>query len=116
MRYSISTGLLCVALAYSGFALASENAMNHAAMDGQQAIPVQAHKAHGVVNKIDLQNSKINLTHGPIKSLGWPGMTMDFTVKDATILKNIKVGQKVDFEVVKEGSGKFYISRITPLK
>lgn len=116
MRYPISTSLLCAALLHSGLALASENnsGMNHAAMDGQQAVPVQAHKAQGVVNKIDMQNGKINLTHGPIKSLGWSGMTMDFAVKDAKILNHIKAGQKVSFEVINEGPGKYFVSNITP--
>jgi len=116
MRYSISTSLLFLALVHSGIALASENnnGMNHATMAGMQAMPIQAHKAQGVINKIDMQNSKINLTHGPIKSLGWSGMTMDFAVKDATILKHVKVGQKVNFEVVNEGAGKYYVTHITP--
>lgn len=116
MKYSISTSLLFLALLHSGIALASENnnGPNHATMEGMQAVPIQAHKAQGVVNKIDLQNSKINLTHGPIKSLGWPGMTMDFAVKDATILKHVRVGQKVNFEVVNEGPGKYFVTRITP--
>jgi Cu/Ag efflux protein CusF len=118
MKYSISTSLLFLALVHSGIALASENynGMNHATMEGMQAVPIQAHKAQGVVNKIDLQNSRINLTHGPIKSLGWSGMTMDFAVKDATILTHVKVGQKVNFEVVNEGPGKYFITRITPAK
>ena len=116
MRYPISASLLCVALAYSGIALASENAVNHAAMDGQHAMSVQIHRAQGKVNKIDLQNSKINLTHGPIQSLGWSGMTMDFAVKDAMILKHVRVGQRVDFEVVNEGPGKYLVTRITPAK
>jgi len=116
MRYPISTSMLCLILANSGIALASENdgGMNHAAMEGQHAMPIQAHKGQGMVNKIDLQNSKINLTHGPIKSLGWPGMTMDFVVKDTAILKHLKAGQKVDFEVVNEGPGKIFVTRITP--
>jgi len=116
MRYPITTSLLCVVLAHSGIALAGDKVMNHAEMERQQAMPIQAHKAQGVVNKIDMQSSKINLTHGPIKSLGWSGMTMDFAVKDAKILEHIKVGQKVNFEVVNEGPGKYFVTRVTPAK
>lgn len=116
MRNTISISLLFAALAHSGIALANENGngMNHATMEGTHAMPVQAHKAQGVVNKIDLQHGKVNLTHGPIKSLGWSGMTMDFAVKDATILKHVKPGQQVNFEVVNEGPGKYFVTRITP--
>ena len=120
MKYAISSSLLLVMLAGSGTVLAGEHGkgMNHADMQNmKQSISVtQGHKAEGVANGIDLQHGKINLTHGPIESLGWPGMTMDFAVKDKAILKGINPGQKVTFEVVQEGPGKFYVNRITPLK
>jgi len=116
MRNQIATSLLLVVLAHSGIVLASEsdNAMNHAAMVGEKALPVKAHKAQGVVNRIDVQHGTINLTHGPIKSLGWSGMTMDFSVKDSKILNKVKIGQKVNFEVVNEGPGKYFVTKITP--
>lgn len=81
---------------------------------GRATAPVN--KTQGIVNRIDITQGKINLTHGPVATLGWPGMTMDFTVVDASILKGIQAGQKVEFEIVKARPGKFYISRITPLK
>ncbi len=91
---------------------AHQHNMNHAEMHAS----VQGHSGQGVVNKVDLQSNKVNLTHGPIPSLGWPGMTMDFKVKDATLLQNIKPGQKVTFGVIKEAPKKFVVTRITPQK
>lgn len=44
-------------------------------------------------------------THGPVKNLGWPGMTTDFRVKDRALLNKLKAGQKVDFEIGKDASG-----------
>lgn len=120
MKYTISSSLLLVLLTGSGAVLAGEHmkGMNHADMQNmkQSISATQGHKAEGVANSVDLQHGKINMTHGPVESLGWPGMTMDFTVKDKAILKGIKPGQKVEFEVVKEGPGQFYVNRITPLK
>jgi len=118
MKHNISIGLLLLAFAHSGLVLASDKdpGMDHSAMKGGSAMQAQTHKAEGVVNKIDVQHNIVNLTHGPIKSLGWSGMTMDFQVKDVAILKNVKAGQKVDFEVVNEGPGKYYVTRITPAK
>ncbi|MDP1634566.1 MAG: copper-binding protein, partial [Gallionellaceae bacterium] len=96
MKSIISSSLLLVLLAGSGAVLAGEHqaGMNHATMQGMEhtASAVQVHNGEGMVNKIDLEHSKINLTHGPVKSLGWPGMTMDFKVKDNAILKGIKPG------------------------
>lgn len=120
MKNIISSSLIFALLAGSGVVLAGEHqaGMNHTAMQGMQHTDsaMQVHKAEGVVNKIDLEHGKINLTHGPVKSLGWAGMTMDFKVKDKTVLKDVKAGQKVAFEIVNEGPGQFYIVRITPLK
>jgi hypothetical protein len=52
-----------------------------------------AHAGHGhaqgtgTVNSVDASGHKINLTHGPIPALGWPGMTMDFAVAPAVDLR-----------------------------
>jgi Cu/Ag efflux protein CusF len=53
---------------------------------------------NGVVQKVDETAGKITLKHGPIKSLGMnEGMTMVFGI-DPSLLKSIKVGDKVVFQ------------------
>ncbi|MFZ5503061.1 MAG: copper-binding protein [Pseudomonadota bacterium] len=121
MKYITLNGLLAILFALStpAFAAESMTGMKHAEIKHMQHTGTQAtqgHQAEGVLNSIDLQNRKINLTHGPVKSLGWPGMTMNFSFKDAAILKGIQPGQKVAFEIVKEAPKKFYVSKITALK
>ena len=112
--FSLSAFLLATSTA----ALAADHMQHMSQADMQQTDmhAAQTHMGQGVVNKIDLQQNKINMTHGPIESLGWPGMTMDFKVKDAAILKGIKPGQKVMFELVNEGPRMYFITRITPQK
>ena len=53
----------------------------------------------GVVKKIDAGAGKITLTSGPIKSLDMDedNMTMVFRVQDPAMLKQVKVGDKVQF-------------------
>ena len=60
----------------------------------------QDEMVNGVVKKIDTGAGKITLTSGPIKSLDMDedNMTMVFRVKDPTMLKQVKVGDKVQFE------------------
>jgi len=101
-------------LATTSTAVLAEN-HQHNMQSGMHAA-AQGHVGQGVANKIDPQHKKINLTHGPIKSLGWPGMTMDFSVKDAAVLQGIEAGQQVTFEVVNEGPKKYLVTRITPQK
>jgi len=112
MRYPITTSLLFIALAQSGFALADDQGQNM----NNSAMQMQTHMGHGVVNSVDMQHGMVNMTHGPINSLGWPGMTMNFKVRDPAILKNVKPGEKVNFGIVKEGPGKFVVTDVTPAK
>ena len=83
-------------------------------MEAGKAAEGQAHKGQGTVNNVDAKAGKVNLTHGPIASLKWPGMTMDFQVKDPAVLKGVTPGQKVEFNIVQTGPGQFVISRIAP--
>jgi Cu/Ag efflux protein CusF len=54
----------------------------------------------GVVKKIDAGAGKITLTSGPIKKLDMDedNMTMVFRVQDPAMLKQVKVGDKVQFD------------------
>lgn len=114
MKFAPLTLSLCL-LASSTVALAEDH-MHSMQHGGDMHTMSQGHMGHGVVNKIDLQHNKVNMTHGPIQSLAWPGMTMDFKVKDAAILKGLKPGQQVTFEVVNEGPRQYFVTRITPQK
>ena len=86
----------------------------HAAEMKDKSSAAQVHKGQGTVNRIDEKASKVNLTHGPIATLKWPGMTMDFQVKDTAVLKGVTPGQKVEFDIVQAGPSEFVITRIAP--
>ena len=57
----------------------------------------QSALVNGQVTKIDAAQGKITLRHEPIKNLDMDSMTMVFGV-DPTMLKGVKVGDKVKFE------------------
>lgn len=71
----------------------------------------QSHQATGVVKRIDPAKGVVSLKHGPVKSLNWPGMTMDFNVRDPKLLAGVKLDQKINFEFV-EDKGRYVISSI----
>jgi Cu(I)/Ag(I) efflux system protein CusF len=62
---------------------------------------------NGEVKKIDETAGKITLKHGPIKNLDMDedGMTMVFRVQDPGMLKQVKVGDKVQFEAERATAG-----------
>jgi Cu(I)/Ag(I) efflux system protein CusF len=61
------------------------------------------HSADGVVKGMD-PSGKVTLQHGPVKSLGWPAMSMGFAVKDKALMDKLAVGNKVHVEFQKQGS------------
>lgn len=67
----------------------------------------QSAMVNGEVRKIDEAAGKITLKHGPIKSLDMDedGMTMVFRVQDPSMLKQVKVGDKVQFEAERASGG-----------
>jgi Cu(I)/Ag(I) efflux system protein CusF len=81
-----TTKLAAAALAFSLFASLSASA--------EDAM------VKGEVKKIDQAAETITLTSGPIKSLDMDedNMTMIFRVQDPAVLKQLKVGDKVQFE------------------
>jgi len=56
------------------------------------------------VVKVYPKEKRILLKHGPIPNLGMSAMTMEFGVKNSTMLNSLKPGDKVKFtaEMVKE--------------
>ena len=71
----------------------------------------------GEVKKVDAAGGKITMTSGPIKNLDMEDddMTMVFRVQDPAMLKQVKPGDKVLFEVRRE-NGQIAITAIQKSK
>jgi Cu/Ag efflux protein CusF len=67
------------------------------------------------VRKVDKENKKITLKHGPIKSLDMPPMTMVFQVADTSMLDKLQPGDKVRFRATSD-AGKMTVTEIQPVK
>ncbi len=74
----------------------------------------RTHKASGTVDALDPARGTLEITHGPIASLNWPGMSMEFQVKDKALLGGLKPGQAVEFEIAQAKPGEFVIVRLAP--
>ncbi len=83
----------------------AEQGMDHQHMDMKADKPAKAaaHKASGTVTRVDEATKKVSIQHGAVPTLGWPAMTMTFTVKDAALLPKLAKDKKVDFEFVQQG-------------
>ncbi|MFV0480676.1 MAG: copper-binding protein [Campylobacteraceae bacterium] len=58
----------------------------------------------GVVKAIDKTTKKVTIEHEPIASLSWPAMTMRFTYEDESLIKDLKVNDKISFNFVQQGT------------
>ena len=70
---------------------------------GKSTMHAGAHAADAVVKSVD-PTGKVMLQHGPVKSLGWPAMTMGFAVRDKALMNKLAVGSKVHVEFDKQGN------------
>ena len=55
------------------------------------------HTAEGTLNSVDQATGKVSITHGPVASANWPGMTMSFKLADPSAAASLKPGQRVEF-------------------
>jgi len=67
--------------------------------------------SEGTVRKLDVAAGNVTLAHGPLANLGMPAMTMRFVATPASLLKGVKVGDRVRF-VAEERDGKLAVTAI----
>ncbi|MGJ7491395.1 copper-binding protein [Variovorax sp. ZT4R33] len=75
------------------------------------AASTSAEMAEGEVRKVDKENQKLTIKHGPLKNLDMPGMTMVFQVQDAAMLDKVQAGDKVRF-IAEKLDGKFTVTKM----
>ena len=118
LRSILIAGVVGTAAAFAGIALAQSGHDHHAAPAAATTKVAQtapAEMSEGEVRKIDKENRKLTLKHGPLKNLDMPPMTMAFQVSDPAMLSKLKVGDKVRFVAANPG-GQLTVTEIQPAK
>ena len=72
----------------------------------------EAIEAVAVINSIDIENHKVNVSHEPIAALSWPAMTMDFSVSESVNLEGLEKGSTVTIVLAKDEDGIYAIQEI----
>ncbi len=84
-------------------------------LHGSQAKPAggtaKTHSAEGTVESVDSKAGSVSIAHEPVASLKWPGMTMEFKVKDPALLQGMKAGAKISFEFTEQAPGEWLVVR-----
>ena len=100
----IATTLL--AGSFSAMASSHQGAANAGtkAMPQTSAVAPSGDMTDGEIRKVDVENKKVTIKHGVIKSLDMPAMTMVFQVKEPAMLAKLKAGDKIRFSAEAAGS------------
>lgn len=102
MKIAFCVSALSLAMLVSAPALAAdEHDAHHAASPA--AAGAVAELTEGTVKKVDKAAGKLTITHGPLKSLDMPPMTMVFRAADAAMLDKVKVGDRIRFDATRAG-------------
>jgi len=71
----------------------------------------QTDMVDGQITKVDQSAGKLTIKHGPIKKFDMDGMTMVFRAQDPAMLKSVKAGDKIRFDVDKV-NGQFTVIKL----
>jgi len=74
-----------------------------------------APQSEGEVRKVDREQGKLTLRHGPLDNLGMPPMTMVFKAADPKLLDGLKEGDKVKFSAERL-NGVITVTAIEPVR
>jgi len=89
----------------------TDRATNATAAQPKQKINSVGHQAQGILEAVN-PDGTVSITHEPIKSLGWPGMTMDFALANSSLATGIKPGSAISFELVERKPDEWVITKM----
>jgi len=73
--------------------------------------PQPAELSEGEITRWDPRTLRLTLKHGEIKNLEMPPMTMVFRVAEASVVGDLKLGDKVRFRA-EQANGAYHVKRI----
>ena len=95
------------ALAQAPATAASDSHSSHHPAASAQQTPL----SEGEITRWDPRTLRLTLKHGEIKNLDMPPMTMVFRVSDASVVGDLKPGDKVRFQA-EQVNGAYHVKQI----
>ena len=112
VMYFISN--FCVVLVVTGFITMQQteaSSIQLADAAAAQKETAMSHEGTAAVKTIDMEKGVVKLAHGPVASLKWPAMTMNFKFIDSALIQGIKVDDAVTFTFIKS-NGDYVVTHI----
>ena len=104
IQYAVLVVVGSAAMAVSAQGMGSMKPMPAMAHAGQGASAAKTGHGTGVITALDPKANRVTIKHRPIPAVGWPAMSMTFTASPPSLLKGLKVGQKIAFDVRTKGA------------
>ncbi|MBI5920671.1 MAG: efflux RND transporter periplasmic adaptor subunit [Betaproteobacteria bacterium] len=101
--------------AVGGFGHSAHGAAPKADAGAENTAPAAkgaSHQAEGKLEAIDAKAGTVTIEHGPVASLKWPGMTMDFALANSGLIGNLKPGATVAFTFIERKPGEWVIIKL----
>jgi len=105
LRLAIAASVAALTFSFAGISGAQS------ATDATTSAATAGEMTDGEERKVDKENKKLTIKHGPLKSLDMPGMTMVFQVQDPALVETVQPGDKVRF-VAEKLDGKFTVTKL----
>jgi Cu/Ag efflux protein CusF len=106
---------LLISFAWAAMVATGTPAAAQATMDPAKSADAGADMSDAEVRKIDREQGKVTLKHGPIRNLDMPPMTMVFHIKDKAMLDSLEPGDQVKFRAANQ-DGKMTVVEIRSSK
>lgn len=103
---------LKAAIAGLGSSAAADQAGGKATGKATAKAASVGHQAHGKLVELDAAAGTAMITHEPVASLKWPGMTMEFKFANPALAAQLKPGAEFDFEFVERAPGEWVITAV----
>lgn len=71
---------------------------------------VAGHRAEGRLVRINPDGDGATISHGPVDSLRWPAMSMDFRLAHSAVAKDLRAGDAITFEFVERARGEWVVT------
>jgi Cu(I)/Ag(I) efflux system membrane fusion protein len=104
--------------AIGGFGHSSHAAAPKEGSNAEKVAPAAkgtGHQVEGTVEDVDAKAGTVSLKHGPVASLKWPAMVMEFKIANSSLFKDLKPGASVAVQFVERQPGEWVITAVKPL-
>lgn len=113
MRRSVLVISFIIALTACAGSNLSDNT-GHTSSSGAMGMPVRDVSGFGIVTQVSVEDSVINISHGPMPEMNWAPMLMSFNVAGSVDLKPFKAGDKVQFVLEVDKNKHYRIKELSP--